>query len=92
LHLGTKSEDQPWQVDFFKFREYLKKKYNVVRVYYFLGFAIDTKSSLYYKIQSAGFILKFREHNLAMLGKKKGNVDGDIIFSNNEKNLQAGGF
>jgi len=79
--MGTKSEDPAWQVDFFKFREYLKKKYNVTRAYYFLGFTIDEKSDLYDKIQESGFILKFREHNSAMLGKKKGNVDADIIFS-----------
>jgi len=35
---------------------------------------------LYDKIQKAGYILKFREHNPAMLGTKKGNVDSDIIF------------
>ncbi|MBU4374995.1 NYN domain-containing protein [Patescibacteria group bacterium] len=60
LHMGTKSEDPAWQVDFFKFREYLKKKYNVTRAYYFLGFTIDEKSDLYDKIQESGFILKFR--------------------------------
>jgi uncharacterized LabA/DUF88 family protein len=80
LHMGTKSEERSWQVDFFKFREYLRKKYQVGQAYYFLGFAIKTKSSLYHKIQDAGFILKFREHSLTMLGKKKGNVDSDIIF------------
>jgi uncharacterized LabA/DUF88 family protein len=36
---------------------------------------------LYETIQSAGFILVFREHNSAMKGTKKGNVDADIIFS-----------
>lgn len=41
---------------------------------------IDEKEDLYDKLQEAGFILKFREHNSAMLGKKKGNVDSDIIF------------
>ncbi len=35
---------------------------------------------MYDKVQKAGFILKFREHNPVMLGKKKGNVDSDIIF------------
>lgn len=81
LHMGTQSEKPAWQVDFFKLREYLSKKYNVTRAYYFLGFTIDDKGDLYDKIQEAGFILKFREHNSAMIGKKKGNVDGDIIFS-----------
>jgi uncharacterized LabA/DUF88 family protein len=81
LHMGTNSENPAWSVDFFKFREYLRKKYSVTRAYYFLGFVIDEKHDLYDKIQEAGFILKFREHNSVMLGKKKGNVDSDIIFS-----------
>jgi uncharacterized LabA/DUF88 family protein len=36
---------------------------------------------LYENIQNAGFILIFRQHNSAMIGNKKGNVDSDIIFS-----------
>jgi len=80
LHMGTKSEKDGWLIDFVKFRRYLQKKYNVSRAYYFLGFVIDGKGDLYDKIQEAGFILKFREHNSAMIGKKKGNVDADIIF------------
>lgn len=81
LYMGTKSEEPMWSVDFAKFREYLKRKYCVSRAYYFLGFVIDEKRDLYDKIQEAGFILKFREHHSSMIGKKKGNVDGDIIFS-----------
>jgi len=81
LYMGLKSEESAWQMDFLKFREYLSKKYDVNRAYYFLGFTIDDYSDLYDKIQEAGFILKFREHNSSMIGKKKGNVDGDIIFS-----------
>ena len=80
LYMGTKSEEPAWSIDFVKFREYLERKYNVSRAYYFLGFVIDEKNDLYDKIQEAGFILKFREHNSAMIGKKKGNVDADIIF------------
>ncbi|MDD2584266.1 MAG: NYN domain-containing protein [Bacteroidales bacterium] len=68
-------------MDFVKFREYLNKKYNVSIAYYFLGFVINERSGLYDKIQEAGFVLKFREHNSAMLAKKKGNVDSDIIFA-----------
>ncbi|MDA3840696.1 MAG: NYN domain-containing protein [Patescibacteria group bacterium] len=80
LHMGTNSESPSWTVDFVQFRKYLKKKYGVSRAYYFLGYVIDEKEDLYDKLQEAGFILKFREHNSAMLGKKKGNVDSDIIF------------
>ena len=42
---------------------------------------VEEKRDLYTKIQEAGFVLVFREHNAAMIGKKKGNVDADIIFS-----------
>ena len=81
LYMGTRSEEPAWNIDFVKFREYLRRKYDISKAYYFLGFVINEKSDLYDKIQEAGFILKFREHNSAMLGKKKGNVDADIIFT-----------
>lgn len=69
-----------WKIDLPKFRHYLSKKYNVKIVYYFLGHINEGLQDLYDRIQEAGFVLKFREHNTVMLGKKKGNVDSDIIF------------
>ncbi len=81
LYFGTVSSDVPWEVDLMRFRVYLKEKYNVSRAYYFLGFVNDEHQDLYSYIQESGFILVFREHNSAMLGKKKGNVDCDIVFS-----------
>jgi len=80
LYLGTQSEQPPWIVDLVKFREYLSEKYHIQKAYYFLGFVNEDYQNLYEEIQSAGFILKFREHNSAMMSKKKGNVDSDIIF------------
>lgn len=81
LYLGTTTSDQPWKIDLSKFRVYLKEKYRVAKAYYFLGFVQEDHQELYSQIQEAGFVLIFREHNSAMLGKKKGNVDCDIIFS-----------
>ncbi|MEK7182221.1 MAG: NYN domain-containing protein [Patescibacteria group bacterium] len=69
-----------WKINLKKFRIYLKKKYDVEKAYYFLGCVNEEFQDLYDKIQEAGFILKFREHTTIMLGKKKGNVDSDIIF------------
>lgn len=80
LHLGTKSSDKPWSIDLARFRIYLKKKYNVEKAYYFLGFLNEDLQDMYDDIQENGFILKFREHTSLMMGKKKGNVDSDIIF------------
>ncbi len=81
LYMGTRSCDPPWEVDLAKFKIYLEQKYNASQVYYFLGYVQDKNEDLYDDIQKSGLILKFREHNSAILGKKKGNVDSDIIFS-----------
>jgi uncharacterized LabA/DUF88 family protein len=78
--MGTKSCTPSWEIDLVKFRKYLQYKYNVDEAYYFLGYVQNENEELYDKIQKAGYILKFREHNPAMLGTKKGNVDSDIIF------------
>jgi uncharacterized LabA/DUF88 family protein len=83
LHMGTAEVSPKWNVDLRRFRVYLNEKYNVEAAYYYLGYVKENigMEKLYEAIQKAGFILVFREHNSAMLGKKKGNVDADIIFS-----------
>ena len=78
LHLGTKEEG--WKVDLIKFRTYLKEKYKVREAYYFLGYVSDEQEELYNNLQKAGFIVVFKEHHFSSVGKKKGNVDSDIIF------------
>ncbi len=83
LYMGTTKNSPKWTVNLARFRTYLTRKYNVQDAYYYLGYVQDGANieKLYESIQKAGFILVFREHNSAMLGKKKGNVDADIIFS-----------
>lgn len=82
LYMGTtKKPIEPWYIDLRRFRIYLEQKYSVGRAYYFLGYIQDGKRGLYELIQHSGFVLVFRAHNPAMMCKKKGNVDSDIIFS-----------
>lgn len=81
LYINTAKKDiDPWRINLKRFRVYLTEKYQVQTAYYFLGFVQDSNADLYEEIQQAGFTLIFREHNAAMKGKKKGNVDSDIIF------------
>ncbi len=81
LYMGTaKRDSDPWKIDLSRFRVYLERKYGVSKAFYFLGFLDESQQSLYEKIQSSGFILVFREHTSLMLGKKKGNVDSDLIL------------
>ena len=79
LYMNTKAND--WKVDLFRFRVYLREKYSIDKAYYFLGAVDNDNQGLYERIQEAGFILMFREHNQQMTGKKKGNVDTDIVFT-----------
>lgn len=92
LYMGTAKIEPPWHIDFKKFRIFLRDKYRVEIAYYFLGCVIEEKRDLYTKIQEAGFVLVFREHNASMVGKKKGNVDADIVFSIMKKLYQREAF
>jgi len=78
LHLGTSQNG--WNVNFGKFRVYLRDKYGVKEAYYFLGYVSEVEQDLYNNLQKAGFIVLFKEHNPALRGTKKGNVDTDIVF------------
>ncbi len=92
LYMGTSKAVNSWDIDLQKFKIYLTKKYKVDKAYYFLGYVEEGYNDLYEKIQSAGFILVFRQHNSAMLGKKKGNVDSDIIFQIMKKFYKGDSF
>jgi len=85
LQLGTTKARPAWKIDLYRFRVYLKEKYNVEKAYYFLGAVNEEHQKLYELIQSAGFILTFREHHQSMIAKKKGNVDTDIVITVMEK-------
>lgn len=83
LYMNTKAFG--WGVDLTRFRVYLHEKYDAEIAYYFLGAVDENQQKLYENIQKAGFILTFREHSQSMIGKKKGNVDTDIVFTVMEK-------
>lgn len=90
LYLGTK--ECGWAIDFRKFRIYLREKYNVTEAYYVLGFVSESEQDLYDDLQKAGFILSWREHSSLLKGKKKGNVDCDIIFAIMKKLVEGEKF
>lgn len=78
LHLGTVQSG--WKIDYKKLRIYLKDKYHVVEAYYFIGYVSEDQRALYDSLTKAGFNIIFKEHNSALKGQKKGNVDTDIVF------------
>jgi uncharacterized LabA/DUF88 family protein len=78
LHLSTQTDGRT--IDMKKFRIYLRDKFHVTEAYYFLWFMSLEEQDLYTMLQKAGFIVVFREHAETLVGKKKGNVDVDMVF------------
>ena len=74
-------------LDYFKFRTYLKDKYNVSKAYYFLGFR-EKENDLYEKLQEAWFILVFNLKGEHLKSSKKGNVDTNLVFHIMKKTIE----
>lgn len=70
---------QGWGYDLNKLRVYLSDKFNVTHAHFFIG-QITGMESLYTAIQSAGFIIQFRETFRGSDGKHKGNVDVNLTL------------
>jgi uncharacterized LabA/DUF88 family protein len=76
LYLGLL--DAGWSFDYVKFNNYLKRKYDVVKSYYFIGY-IKGNENLYESLKQAGFHLIYKtvlQHN----GIIKGNCDAELVL------------
>jgi len=80
LNLGVKS--QGWDLDFSRFRQFLKDKYGVEKAYLFIGF-VPGNQMLYTELQKAGYICIFKPTlEIKENGKirVKGNVDAELVL------------
>jgi len=68
-----------WQLDYRRFRIWLKEKYNIERAYIFIGL-IPKYKDLYTYLQESGFTLIFKETIYGDNGKPKGNCDADLVL------------
>ncbi|MBL7150294.1 MAG: NYN domain-containing protein [Candidatus Pacebacteria bacterium] len=76
LHKGVK--ELGWNLDYKRFRKWLKDKYSIERAYIFIGL-IPGNKDLYTFLQEAGFTLIFKETTYDGKGKVKGNCDVDLV-------------
>jgi uncharacterized LabA/DUF88 family protein len=97
LHLGVLNSG--WDLDYSKFLTYLKTKYNVSRIYLFVGY-VPENTSLYRTLQEYGYVLIFKPVLKIRKGKHityKGNVDAELVlhamieFSNYQKAIIVSG-
>lgn len=70
-HLG-------WNIDWQRFRSYLRDKYHVVKAYLFLGY-IKRNELQYQELRDLGFDLIFKEV-YELNGKIKGNIDVELAM------------
>jgi len=77
LHKGI--NELGWDLDYRRFRVWLREKYSVQNAYLFLGL-IPRYKNLYAYLQEAGFILVFKETVYDLDGKAKGNCDADLVL------------
>jgi uncharacterized LabA/DUF88 family protein len=77
LNLGIR--DQGWQLDFRRFRRYLKDKYNIGRAFLFVGYLSENRP-LYRALKNYGFNLVFKPTLRLPDGRVKGNVDAELVL------------
>ena len=77
LNLGVRSLG--WELDFKKFRIYLKDKYKVTKAFLFIGY-IKGNENMYSNLQQYGYVLIFKPTLQLKKGKIKGNVDAELVL------------
>lgn len=77
LNLGIK--DLGWDLDFRKFRIFLKNKFRVEKAFLFLGYIAKYKK-LYSQLSSCDYILVFKPVIQNHYGKIKGNIDAELVM------------
>ncbi len=77
LNLGVRG--QSWRLDWRKFRQYLRNKYNVVKAYLFIGY-LPGNEALYTAMQQRGYIVVLKPTMELPDGTVKGNVDAELVL------------
>ena len=68
-----------WQIDWKRFRVYLREKYGVENAYLFIGY-IEGNNRLYVSLQAAGFICIFKPTLKYKDGTTKGYCDAELVL------------
>ena len=68
-----------WDLDFKKFRVYLKKKYQVTKTFLFISY-VEGNNDLYVALQETGFICIFKPTLKYKDGSTKGNCDAELVL------------
>ncbi len=76
LHRAAK--ELGFEIDYKKFRGWLRQKYNPTSVYLFIGLVPD-RVKFYEHLQECGFLLVFKQ-TITVNGSVKGNCDAELVL------------
>jgi len=77
-NLYRSAKELGYEIDYKKFRGWLRQKYNPTNIYLFIGL-VPSRTSFYEYLQECGFILVFKQ--TISVGKTiKGNCDAELVL------------
>jgi uncharacterized LabA/DUF88 family protein len=76
LHRGAKSLG--FELDYKKFKGWLRQKFDANETYLFIGF-VPERASFYNYLRECGFLLIFKQ-TVSVDGKVKGNCDAELVL------------
>ena len=76
LYRGAK--ELGFEIDYKKFRGWLRQKYNPTNVYIFIGL-VPERVKFYEHLQECGFVLIFKQ-TVSVSGSIKGNCDAELVL------------
>ena len=79
-NLYRSAKELGFEIDYKKFRGWLRQKYNPANVYLFIGL-VPSRAKFYERLQEYGFILIFKQ-TVSVSGKVKGNCDAELVLKN----------
>lgn len=78
LHRWVKSDG--WEIDYARFRVWLRERHHVTKAYLFLGLLPEYRD-LYLRLQEDGYILVFKKVTQGKDGSVKWNCDADLVLN-----------
>jgi uncharacterized LabA/DUF88 family protein len=77
-NLYRAAKELGFEIDYKKFRGWLRQKYNLATVYLFIGL-VPNRVKFYEYLQESGFILIFKQ-TVSVGGVVKGNCDAELVL------------
>ncbi len=78
-NLNLATQNLGWNMDWIKFRNWLKEQFGVEVAYLFIGY-MPEHQDIYSAMQKAGYVVIFKPVTVNREGEVKGNVDAELVL------------